>query len=689
MTTALESRPKLHPEVKIVRREVKGEVHYIVREPIDSKYFQFDEVVVTLMRLMDGERTPDEIADAATATLGARPSAGVVADFAQKLKRMGIVERSPVEQHLMMQERLRKKRKVRSKQRTQGSILKLQFAFGDPDEQFGRMQRALAWMWTPRFIAVSMLFFLTYVVVTMLKWDEFAAGTIALYTLDGIGPWDIVLLIAITAVITLIHELGHGLTTKALGGEVHEWGAMLFYFSPACYCVTDDAWTFQKRSHRLWTTFAGPWIELMVATVGGVIWAVTEPGTFVNWVAFLTFLTGGLSSIFSNLNPLIPLDGYYALADWLEIPRLRDGSFEYWGWLFKRHVLGVDAAEPKVTPRERRIFLVYGALAFTYSVFVSVVGLIWLILIFGKFIGPWIYVLVTWIGLKMVRKHAGRARSLGIAARTRWQAGFLSGPAAGVVAIGVVAALTLPFVLPWTYRAEGEVTVEAAPPAPVRAQADGIIDRVLVVEGDTVAAGDPLAVLWNPELESEFLDRQGEARRLAVRRARAEAAGNRADAADAAATLVEVNEELAVLGARRGRLVIRAPSGGTVLGYRLRERLGERLREGDELATIASLEGRVARIHVPLKRAGELEVGQPAGLRLRTRPDLEFRSTVAAVAPSAAEDGTVEAIVYLPSGSWQPAPGMTGVARVVTRRATVAHAIGRLWRQTVRMDLWL
>jgi multidrug efflux pump subunit AcrA (membrane-fusion protein) len=134
--------------------------------------------------------------------------------------------------------------------------------------------------------------------------------------------------------------------------------------------------------------------------------------------------------------------------------------------------------------------------------------------------------------------------------------------------------------------------------------------------------------------------------------------------------------------------VLRAPVGGIVLGYRLPERLGQRLAEGDELAAIASLEGRVARIRVPLKRAGELESGLPAGLRMRTRPDLEFRSTVASVAP-AAEDGFVEAIVPIPSGEWQPSPGMTGVARIVTRRATVAHAIARLWRQTVRVDLWL
>ncbi|MEN8145744.1 MAG: HlyD family secretion protein, partial [Gemmatimonadota bacterium] len=143
-----------------------------------------------------------------------------------------------------------------------------------------------------------------------------------------------------------------------------------------------------------------------------------------------------------------------------------------------------------------------------------------------------------------------------------------------------------------------------------------------------------------------------------------------------------------VLRARRERLVVRAPSEGVVLGYRLRERVGDRLLEGDVLATISSLDGRLARIRVPLKRAGELEVGQPVGLRLLTRPDLEFRSTVASVAP-AAEEGTVETIVYLPSGEWQPVPGMSGIAKIVTRRATMAHAIARAWRQTVRFDLWL
>ncbi len=688
MSSALDARPRLHPEVKIVRREVNGEVHYVVREPTERKYFQFDEVVVTLMRLMNGERTPEEIADAAAAALGARPKPGDVADFAHKLKRMGIVERSPAEQHLMLQERLRKKRKIRSRQRAQGSILRLRFTFGDPDRVFGRMMEALRWMWTPGFVAVSCLFFAAYLIVTATKWEEFTQGTIALYTLNGVGPWDIVLLVVITTVITIIHELGHGLTTKALGGEVREWGAMLLYFSPAFYCSTDDAWTFQKRSHRLWTTFAGPWIELMVAATAGVVWAVTEPGTLINWVAFLTFLTGGLSSIFSNLNPLIPLDGYYALADWLEIARLREGAFEYWGWLFKRFVLGVDAKQPRITPRERRIFLVYGGLAFAYSVLVAVVGLLWLILIFGRLIGPWIWVIVAILAIKLVRKHAGRSRSLAVAASTRWRAGFMSGSRAGLLAAAVVCLIALPFILPWTYRARGDFAVDSAPPAIVRAEVPGILDRVLVQEGDVVVAGQPLAILWNPAIEAEQLTRGATLDRLAIRQAVAEARGDRTAAATAAVVRKRAQEELAVLESRRERLVVRAPIDGIVLAYRLTERLGERLEEGEELASIAALEGRLARIRVPLKRAGELQSGQPVHLRLLSRPGVEFHSSVASIAP-AAEDGSVEVIAYFPTGAWQPQPGTSGVAKVVTRRATVAHALARAWRQTVRIDLWL
>jgi len=67
---------------------------------------------------------------------------------------------------------------------------------------------------------------------------------------------DVFLLWATGLVIIAIHELAHGYTCKYYGGQVHEIGAMLFYFEPAFFCNVNDAWTFPELRARLWVTAA-------------------------------------------------------------------------------------------------------------------------------------------------------------------------------------------------------------------------------------------------------------------------------------------------------------------------------------------------------------------------------------------------------------------------------------------------
>jgi multidrug efflux pump subunit AcrA (membrane-fusion protein) len=688
VTSALDARPKLKEDVKIVRREIHGKVHYVVKEPKEQKYYQFGETEVGLMRLMDGHRTPADISDAADKSLGVRPPAGQVADFAHKLKRLGLVERTPVEQHLMLMEHLRSQRKVRTRQRTKGSILRLRFSIGDPHHLFARTVRRIPWMWSPAFVWACIALFAVYLAIVVSGWDEFWAGTVGLVTLSGFSIWDWVLVYTLLVVIIGIHELGHGLTTTFFGGEVHEIGAMIMYFSPALYCNTNDAWTFDRRSRRLWVTFAGPWIQLVIAALAAIVWVLTEPGTFINWVAFLAVLVGGISSVLANLNPLIPLDGYYALSDWLEIPNLRRRAFDYMSWIGKRFVLGVDAAEPGVTPRERRIFLIYGSLAFAYSAFIIVASLFWLVLVIGRFIGPFVWLIVLFSVAGTLHGLLGRSRALVTAAATSRRAGFLGGRRAAVLLAAVALLIVLPFILPWTTRAKGDFRIEALPRALVRAQVDGILDSWHVREGDAVRAGDPIATLWSPELESAFLEQRARVERLALSRAQAEADGDLATAASTSSVLKEAQQELGVLQARRERLVVRAPIDGVVLGHRLEERLGTALGDGALLVEIASPDRRYARVRLPPKKAGDIEPGQAATLKLFAQPRFKFVATVSAVAP-AARDGWLEAGVVLPANGWLPDPGMTGIAKIQTRRGTIASAIARAVRQTIRIDLWL
>jgi len=687
VTTALDARPRLRTDLKIVRREHRGQVQYVVKLPEEGKYFQFGEAETGLMQLMDGERSPSEIASRAHDTLGVAVTEGQVGDFAARLKRLGIVERTPAEQHVMLMERVRSQRRIRVRQRAKGSILRLRFSIGDPDQLFGAVVARSPWLWSRAFVVVSLVLFVAYGVVLAARWGEFWTGTANLYLLTGVSIADLVLVWVLIIVIGGIHEVGHGLTTKWFGGEVHEIGAMMLYFSPALFCNTNDAWTFERRSHRLWVTFAGPWIEMVVAAIGALVWVSTEPGSLVYHLAFLTVLVGGISAVITNFNPLLPLDGYYALSDWLEIPNLRKRSFQYWGWMGRRYLLGVNVPSPRVTPRERRVFLLYGGLALGYSALVAVVSLLWLILVIGRFMGPWIWVLVSIIALNLAVQMSGRTATIARAAAVSWRAAVknrrLMLGAGGLVLLALVLLL-----VPWTFRARGEFTVAAVPRVLIRAPEAGILDRISVMEGDTVQEGQVLATLWAPDLVRNVSSARASVRRLALEAAEGESRGDFAAAAAASVVLAETRRELALLEGRLARSVVLSPSAGVVVGYRLEERLGERLAAGDLLLEVATEAGRQARVRIPLRLATELRPGQEAALRLPARHWIEFQSEVATASPIA-EGDWVDVEIPFPRSGWQPPPGMTGVAKIVMWRGTIGEALVRKFRQTVRADLWL
>src|SRR5438093_10127077 len=76
--------------------------------------------------------------------------------------------------------------------------------------------------------------------------------------------------------------------------------------------------------------------------------------------------TSGIKSLF-NINPLIKLDGYYLLSDYLEVPNLRQKSFSYISAEIKRLCGSAIQGRKETSRRERRIYLTYGLLAGLFS----------------------------------------------------------------------------------------------------------------------------------------------------------------------------------------------------------------------------------------------------------------------------------------------------------------------------------
>ena len=356
--------PCLRSDLSFIEQRYRGETSYVVKDLAEQRYFRFGATEVRVMRAFDGNRTPHQVAQMLVEQ-GTRVSARAIEQFARTLANAGFFERTMAEKTTLQLERLRSERRVRRRV-FRGELLRMRWSFGDPDVWLARTMPLVRWMFTPAFVAASVVLFAIYLIVLGQAWPQYVAALRSAFAPDAITFGSVAVLAITGLVVVLIHELGHAYSCKYFGGEVRELGFMLLYFQPAFYCNVSDAWSFPQLRARLWVTAAGAWIQLVVAAVAAIVWWVAEPGTLIAEVCAAAMLVGGVMTLLTNMNPLLPLDGYFALTDWLDIPNLRRRALSHVGWWIQRHVFRLELSEPVATLRERRVFFIYGMLSGAY-----------------------------------------------------------------------------------------------------------------------------------------------------------------------------------------------------------------------------------------------------------------------------------------------------------------------------------
>src|SRR5438093_13361744 len=115
-------------------------------------------------------------------------------------------------------------------------------------------------------------------------------------------------------------------------------------------------------------TLAGGFFQLFFWALATIAWRLLSPETVLSRICLIAIAFSGIQTLF-NFNPLIRLDGYYLLSDWLEIPNLRPKAFEFMRQRMFRLLLGPPhgASGEKLSPREKRIYWRYGAAAIGFS----------------------------------------------------------------------------------------------------------------------------------------------------------------------------------------------------------------------------------------------------------------------------------------------------------------------------------
>jgi putative peptide zinc metalloprotease protein len=679
--------PKLRTDLVLVEQTYRGEQSFIIKDPESRKYFRFRPVEIRVMQGLDGEHTAEAVA-AELKGDGVPLSAMAVEKFAAKLTTMGLCERTLSERSVLLMERLRAERRRRlGKGIFQGDLLRIRWSVGDPDELLNRWLPRVRFLFSRTFLTISVVLFALYFLVLALKWPEFSQALANLYTLK-LGARDFAVLWLTGTVIIVFHELGHGFTCKYFGGQVHEIGAMLIYFEPAFFCNVNDAWTFPELRARLWVTAAGSWIQLVLASVAAVVWWAAAPGTIVSEVAFAAVLIGGASTILMNINPLIPLDGYYALSDYLEVPNLRQRASAHLSWLIKTRVFRLEAPRPPADEREERIFLIYGALAAGYITvilgFCAVNSYGWLSRTFGA-LGTLVFAVSAAMVLRRQLSGWGHTTLMALrrqsaALHSRFLRSRLVGAAGALVVLG--------FLIPWPITVSGPFTVAPGAAAALTAPDSGIVERVNVREGTQVAAGVPLLRIRNFGLERAAVKTRRSADSLALAASQARAALRVSDVAQLEAAQRVDQARLAGLDAQVATLAIRAISPGVVLTPRPQDLEGRRVSRGETLLRLGQLDSVEVRITLDGAGASSVQAAQPVRLLPDASPGSDLSRMIERVSVAAGSTHAMEARLRLPQApSWHP--GMTGRARITLRQSNLWGAVWWAVRKGVRSDILL
>jgi putative peptide zinc metalloprotease protein len=684
--------PALRADLSIIEQTFRGEKSYVVKDASAQKYFRFGATEVRVMRCFDGRRTPQEIA-IALAEEGMRISAQAIEGFARKLSSAGFLERTLAERSTLQMERLRAERNARRRPTLfRGELLRMRWSFGDPDALLSRVLPYIRWMFTPAFVVASSILFLLYLVIFFAYWSEYKAALGSMYTLHTITVGHFAILWLTGLVVILIHELGHGFTCKYFGGEVRELGFMLLYFQPAFYCNVSDAWSFPERRARLWVTAAGSWIQLIIASFAAIVWWATKSGTLIWKVSVAAMLIGGAMTMFTNMNPLLPLDGYFALTDWMEIPNLRQRALAHFGWWVRCRVFKLELPEPSATAHERKVFMIYGGLATAYVSGLFFFLAFWAMGKASQTFG-WLGILTVSIGLLvMLRTRLAEWSRLGaIWVRTR-RAALRKSSLATRIAVASLTLLIVVLLLPWTLTIGGTFVVHPMASHLLVSPDSGVIESVLAAEGGRVSAGSPLVQIANRDLEARVLAASRTVDSLSAAESAARAAGRPAQVELIATAGRAAVAELTSFEGRASQLTLRAVSAGEVVTPRPEELIGRRVVPGDALLQVAALDSIEVRITLTGGGATRVRPGQRVHLISLADPANPITARVTdmsvdggSAVPSA---GTVEARVRLAGGpAWRL--GMRGEAKVDLQRSIVLGALIWNLRQVVRGDLWL
>jgi putative peptide zinc metalloprotease protein len=482
-------KPRLREHVTVRMHRYRRQLWYVIGDGLRNRVHRLSPAAYVLVAAMDGTRTIDSLWTDAAVTLGEQaPSQDDVVQLLGQLHTNDLIAGDVPPDARELFERQQKASRSKLLQWLMNPMA-LRFPLVDPNNFLTRTMPLVRPLLTRSGGMLWLATVLPALLLAVRYWPELTENIS-----DRVLPaGNLLLIAALYPVIKLLHELGHGYKTKAHGGDVHELGVMLLVLLPMPYVEASASAGFRSKWTRCGVGVAGIMVELFIAALALYVWLLVEPG-LVRALAFNVMLTASVSTVLFNGNPLLRYDGYYVLADAIEVPNLALRGRQYWAYLVRRYVFRVRISRDfPATAGERRWFLCYMPVATAYRLVITV-GIALFLMSRYEAVGV---ALALWAIVARLLFPLG-AGIWSLLTSPDYLRNRLRVLALSVAATAAVALLLLRVPLPLHTAAEGVVWLPDD--AILRAGADGFVTAVRAGPGDAVTRGDLLIESADPEL---------------------------------------------------------------------------------------------------------------------------------------------------------------------------------------------
>ena len=564
---------RLREDLDFTAQEYSGRVCYVVRDASTSHYFQIGTAEYTFLSLLDGQTTLQEAVHLTSGRLGADAfhdnDAAAICRWLLDNQLVEVCDQPRVQALLKAGDRSRLQHAV-----SRIHPLVIRMPLGDPDPWIERLEPWLGWMTCRTFLLIWLTVVGLAVVRVFEHWDRLC-GELQHQLIPASWLW----LVLVWIGLKLIHEAAHGIFCRRFGGRTREAGLVFILLAPIPYVDVTSAWGFVSKWQRIATSAAGMYIELFCAAVATILWShSTEP--LIRFHALNVMLTAGLVTFLFNANFLMRFDGYYLLADLLEMPNLYSLGHQDVIYLARRYLLGIKTSPPQQCIRTRLVIRAFGLSSLVWRVIVCttlVLAAEMMFAGFGLILAS--LALLSWIAVPVARLATYATQGNSRERPSRWRLAIV---AASAIA-GVTAAFTI---VPWPFPVAAPAMVRYAHPGTLRTAVAGFVREVRVRPGDRVQHGQILVVLESPELRQRLRDLQLALQQSQVR-SRVYYGRKDVAALQAEASVQEgLTSREAECRQQVDSLIVRAPADGEILGVDLDSLTGRYLPPGAELLQV-------------------------------------------------------------------------------------------------------